>query len=277
MNGRSPAMTSSRTSAGWTRDAEVSLRYEISGDGVHSLVLIHELSGTLDSWDYVIPNLAPGFRILRYDQRGAGWSEKARGPFTLDQFVSDLERVIAAAELPPPYCVAGIASGAAIAVAFALRRESDIEALALCAPALQADPERRGYLLERSERAAREGMRAVVDVVFEHSYPQEVIRDQRIYDEYRSRFLAIDPVCYSSANKLLADVALESSLSRLNCRCLLVAGQHDRLRPPGYVRRLLGLLRKAKIEEIDSGHIMVLQAPQVVAEKLSNFFQNEPS
>jgi 3-oxoadipate enol-lactonase len=261
------------TSAGWTRDADASLRYEVLGDGPRSVILIHELSGTLDSWDYVIPKLAPGFRILRYDQRGAGLSEKVRAPFTLDQFVSDLERVIAAAELPPPYCVVGIASGAAIAVGFALRRKNDVEALALCAPALQANPERRSYLLERSERAAREGMRAVVDVVFEHSYPEEVIRDRRIYDEYRSRFLAIDPVCYANANKLLADVALESSLSRLGCRCLLVAGRHDRLRPPAYVRGLLGRLRRAEIEEIDSGHIMVLQAPEVIAEKLSHFFR----
>jgi hypothetical protein len=37
------------------------------------------------------------------------------------------------------------------------------------------------------------------------------------YCEHRARFLAIDPVCCAKANRMLADVALESSLGRIEC------------------------------------------------------------
>ena len=34
------------------------LRYELSGSGESTLVLIHEMGGTLESWDLVAPRLA---------------------------------------------------------------------------------------------------------------------------------------------------------------------------------------------------------------------------
>src|ERR1700694_4057576 len=138
---------------------DVSLHYGVSGRGRRSLVLIHELAGTLESFDHVLPALEADFRILRADQRGAGLSEKVRAPFGLDDLVADAHRLMQTAGLAPPYCVAAIASGAAIAAALALRHPQEVAALTLCAPSLGTDPDRRHYLLERSETAKRAGMR----------------------------------------------------------------------------------------------------------------------
>jgi 3-oxoadipate enol-lactonase len=251
---------------------DVSLHYCVSGRGSRSLVLIHELAGTLESFDHVVPGLEADFRILRADQRGAGLSEKVRAPFGLDDLVSDTHRLLQTAGLKPPYCVAGIASGAAIAAALALRCPNDIAALALCAPSLGTNPDRRQYLLERSELAKRAGMRAIVDMVFEKTYPRHDRGDPQIYSEHRARFLAIDPVCYAHANRMLAEVALESSLKQIACPCLLLAGRHDQMRPPAQVERYAALLPHAELAIVDSGHIMVLQAPDAVAAAMRRFF-----
>ncbi len=111
---------------------DVSLHYEVSGNGPRSLILIHELSGTLDSWDLLMPELEADFKILRTDQRGAGLSEKVRTQFSAEDLVVDTERLIAITGLLPPFYVAGIASGAAIAVAFAARPPQDDAAFAHC-------------------------------------------------------------------------------------------------------------------------------------------------
>jgi 3-oxoadipate enol-lactonase len=213
----------------------------------------------------VVPALEQDFRILRADQRGAGLSEKVRTPFGLDDLVSDAHRVMQAAGLAPPYYVAGIASGAAIAVALALRHPEEVAALALCAPSLGTNPDRVHYLLERSETARREGMGAIVDMVFERTYPKHDRGDPEVYAEHRARFLAIDPVCYAHANRMLAEVALEPSLRDIACRCLLLAGRHDEMRPPAQVERYAALFARAELALIDSGHIMVVQAPDAVA------------
>jgi len=250
----------------------VSLHYSVSGSGPRSLVLIHELAGTLESFDHMVPALEADFRILRADQRGAGLSEKVRSPFGLDDLVADTLALLQTAGLKPPYWVAGIASGAAIAAALALRCPNEVAALALCAPSLGTNPDRRHYLLERSETAEREGMRAIVDMVFERTYPQHDRGDPEVYSEHRARFLAIDPICYAHANRMLAEVALEPALQHIECPCLLLAGRHDEMRPPAQVERYAALFRRAELAVIDSGHIMVVQAPQAVAEAMRAFF-----
>jgi 3-oxoadipate enol-lactonase len=251
---------------------DASLHYSVCGRGPRSLVLIHELAGTLESFDHVVPALAADFRILRADQRGAGLSEKVRSPFGLDDLVTDALALLQTAGLAPPYYVAGIASGAAIAAGMALRRPEEVAALALCAPSLGTSPDRRHYLLERSETAARQGMRAIVDMVFEKTYPKHDRGDPETHAAHRARFLAIDPVCYGHANRMLADVALEPSLQQIACPCLLLAGRYDQMRPPEQVARYAALFRRAELAVIDSGHIMVVQAPDAVAAAMRRFF-----
>ena len=66
------------------------LRYDLDGNGLSTLVLIHGMGGTLESWDLVAPLLSGKRRILRYDTRGAGLSQKVRGMLTIDAMVDDL-------------------------------------------------------------------------------------------------------------------------------------------------------------------------------------------
>ena len=103
------------------------------------------------------------FKTLRYDQRGAGLSEKVREPFTIDDHVSDLEAVVKHSGLPGPYYVAAVAAGAAIAIGFAHARPTQVRAAVLCAAATDVSEDRRSFLIERTELASTKGMRAVAD------------------------------------------------------------------------------------------------------------------
>jgi 3-oxoadipate enol-lactonase len=256
----------------WTTLTDVALRYELSGWGSRSLVLIHELGGSLESFDGSVPLLEPDFRILRFDQRGAGLSEKPRRAFTLRDQADDLAHLLAESGLEPPYCLAGIAAGAAIATTFALERPGLVTALALCAPALTVAPERRRYLSDRSEKAVREGMRAIVDQSLDRSYPPLLRGDGRRYEAYRARFLGNDPVAYGHANMALADAGLDGRLALLKPPCLVLAGHHDLLRPPEEVRTLLAHLPAATFAIVETGHLMSVQAPGEFAIRLRDFF-----
>ena len=44
---------------GWHDTGRTALRYDLTGEG-ETLVLVHEMGGTLESWDFVLPDLAPG-------------------------------------------------------------------------------------------------------------------------------------------------------------------------------------------------------------------------
>ncbi len=73
----------------WIESNGASLRYELSGSGSETVVMVHEAGGCLESFDETLPAFEKDYRVLRYDQRGFGFSEKV---LELDfaQVVADL-------------------------------------------------------------------------------------------------------------------------------------------------------------------------------------------
>jgi len=161
------------------------------------VVLLHELGGTLDSWDGVAPGLSESFRVLRYDQRGQGLTEKVRAQFSNDDAVGDLEAMLAALALPPPYHLVAVAAASTQVLRFMERHPGDVRSIVLCNPAPGVDPSRAGVLNERADLAERDGMRGVMSITLDKSYPPE-LSDRATYESYRGRYLANDPVGFGS-------------------------------------------------------------------------------
>src|ERR1700678_2835420 len=102
----------------WIEVNGTSFYYKLEGDAGPVVILLHELGGTLDSWDGVVPGLAKNHRVLRYDQRGFGLSEKVREQFTLDTLVDDLQALLGALKFSGPYSVVSIAASSMQALLF---------------------------------------------------------------------------------------------------------------------------------------------------------------
>jgi len=98
----------------------VSLRYDVQGSG-KPLVLIHEMGGTMESWDLVVPALSAKRRVIRYDTRGAGFSEKIRGVLKIATMTNDLIALLDALGVKEKVALAGTAVGGAIALHTAVR------------------------------------------------------------------------------------------------------------------------------------------------------------
>src|ERR1043165_1682397 len=119
--------------ASWHQGA-VKLRYTVDGTSGPSLVLLHELGGSMDSWDGVVPAFAKDFRVLRYDLRGAGQSEVPPDEYTVENAnLVDLLALLKATGLKPPYHLVGAAAGSLVAVAFALKYPEQVASITLMA------------------------------------------------------------------------------------------------------------------------------------------------
>jgi pimeloyl-ACP methyl ester carboxylesterase len=79
-------------------------------------VLVHGHFGNLAEYDVVGPLLAQHARVVAYDQRGQGWSE--RGPIGISEFADDLSAVSGALELDRPILF-GSSFGALVCLGYA--------------------------------------------------------------------------------------------------------------------------------------------------------------
>jgi len=249
----------------------VSLNYELAGASGRSVVLLHELGGTLNSWDAVAPRLAARFRVLRYDQRGAGLSEKVRQDFSNDMLVEDFEALADSAGLDPPYYFVTVAAAATQALRYLEKYPDRVGALVLCNPAPGVDPSRAAALDERAAFAGREGMRASLPTTLALSYPPH-LGERAAYEAYRGRYLANDPVAFGLGFRCLARTNLLHMLPQIRCPTMVVAGRHDTVRPHAGTAELAKKIPGARFELLDdAGHFMPTQAPQALAALLDDF------
>jgi 3-oxoadipate enol-lactonase len=257
----------------WIDVNNAALRYDLQGDGPATLILVHEMGGTLDSWDQVLPALLPGRRILRYDTRGAGQSEKARGVLTFPTMAADIAALLDALDITGKVALAGCAVGAGIALAFAGAYPDRTSAVVAMAPATGMAPDRREAMLARVAAMETAGMRAAVEDSFANSYPPEVRHDAGQYRRFRTRWLANDPASYATIYRMLIHADLKDTLARIACPVLALAGTHDRLRPPAVVQPIAATIPGASFAPIDSGHFMAVQTPAAVAAAINAFLR----
>jgi 3-oxoadipate enol-lactonase len=248
----------------------VSIHYELAGARGPSVVLMHELGGTLNSWDAVAPRLAARFHVLRYDQRGSGLSEKVRQDFTNDMLVADLEALAREVGLPPPYHFVTVAAAATQALRFLEVHPDRVGSLVLCNPAPGVDPSRAAVLDERAAFAAREGMRASLPTTLSISYPPN-LGERAAYDAYLGRYLANDPVCFGFGFRALARTNMLHMLPQIRCPTMVIAGRHDTVRPHAGTAELAKKIPGARFELIEAGHFMPAQGPEPLLALLEDF------
>jgi 3-oxoadipate enol-lactonase len=248
----------------------VSLHYQIAGASGPAIVLMHELGGTLHSWDAVAPRLAARYRVLRYDQRGSGLSEKVRQEFANDTLVADFAALAKEVGLDPPYHFVTVAAAATQALRFLEQHPDQVGALVLCNPAPGVDVSRAAALDERAAFAMREGMRASLPTTLALSYPPN-LGERAAYEAYRGRYLANDPVCFGFAFRALARTNMLHMLPQIRCPTMVVAGRHDTVRPHAGSAELAKKIPGARFELIEAGHFMPTQGPQPLLLALEDF------
>jgi pimeloyl-ACP methyl ester carboxylesterase len=99
------------------------VHYELSGPvNGPVVVLIPGLSVPFAIWDRNVPALATaGFRVLRYDMYGRGFSDRPRIRYDLELFVHQVEELIGALKLRTPVTLVGFSMGGPVSAAAALR------------------------------------------------------------------------------------------------------------------------------------------------------------
>src|SRR4051812_20836245 len=248
----------------------VSLRYAVEGSG-KPIVLIHEMGGTLESWDLLAPLLAAKRRVVRYDTRGAGFSEKIRGRLTIDTMTEDLIALLDGLGIKEKVALTGTAVGGAIALHAAARFPDRVAAVIATSPATSIPPVNREAVLARVAKFEAEGVRAVADETAANGYPEELRTDLARFEGFRARWLANDPSSFAAIYRMLANMDLGPQLATIKCPVLVVGGEFDRGRPPGRVEPVAKAIPGATFKVLPTGHYAGVQTPELLAAEIGTF------
>ncbi|MFT5391934.1 MAG: 3-oxoadipate enol-lactonase [Gammaproteobacteria bacterium] len=248
------------------------LRYEVSGQGTSPLVLIHELGGSLESWDEVLPTLEADFRVLRYDQRGCGLSQKI-ATLSIDDVLSDLWALLDVADFGEPAAVVGTALGGGYAVAYAAHDRERVSRVVATSPATGVTGERGNALMARAEAVHNGGMRVAVEASLNLSYPDSLRENAARFARYRARWLGNDPMSFAALNRMLATTDMSVTFDRVKCEVLMLGATLDPLRRPADVKKLAGMLSKSTYREVEAGHFLAVQSPQMFLDETLSFLK----
>ena len=121
---------------------DVELYYEDYGEGA-PVVLIHGLAGDCSAWKAQIESLEKNYRVLAFDNRGAGRSSAPDYPYTSSHFAADTIGLMDAVGITEPAHVIGRSMGGAIAQMMALDYPDRVRSLLITASFGKLD--RYGY------------------------------------------------------------------------------------------------------------------------------------
>jgi 3-oxoadipate enol-lactonase len=252
----------------------VGLRCELSGGGDRTLVLVHEMGGSLESWDDVAPRFARSRRVLRYDTRGAGLSQKVRGELALDAMADDIAALLDKFGIAGRVALAGVAVGGAIALHFAARYNERTSAVAVGSPATGIAAERRVPALERLARIEAAGMAFAVEDSMLNGYAPELRGDIKRFERFRTRWLGNDPSSYATIWRMLAAADMQDDLAGLACPVLVIGGSLDHVRPPPLAEAVAKSIPGARYVEIRTGHYMSVQTPDLLSDCIEEFLRS---
>jgi len=260
---------------GWVEKDGVALRYKLRAGSGPTLVFVHELGGTAESWEACIAQLPPGRAVLCFEGRGAGLSSKVQAPVQFEQVVEDLQHVVSQVGGPGPFVLIGVAAGAGMAMGLAARHPQHIAAVVATVPALGTPVEQRAGMSQFADTLERQGMQIMMGM--ERTYP-EVLRQQHPlrWLDFRTRYLGNDARSYAHLLRMVMTFDLSGDIPRITCPTLVIGGTHD-IRPVAMMQALAAQLPNGSFEEIPAGHFMPAQAPDLLAQAIERFVAALPA
>ncbi len=204
----------------------VNLYYEIAGEG-QPLLLLHGLGSSSRDWELQVPVFAERYKVITFDARGHGRSDKPRGPYSVPGFASDVAGLMREMDIVPVHIV-GISMGGMIAFQLAVDFPEMIRSMVIA----NATPElvvrslkERLVVLQREFIVRLIGMRKMGEVLGDRLFPKAEHDDiRRVFVE---RWAENDRRAYLASLRALVGWSVMARIEEIDTPALVIAADQD--------------------------------------------------
>jgi pimeloyl-ACP methyl ester carboxylesterase len=248
------------------------IAWEEQGKGA-PLLLIQGLGYGRWSWEPVVPALAERYRVLWFDNRGIGESDKPEGPYTAKLMAGDALQVLDEAGVERAH-VLGASLGGMIAQEVAAGTPERVDKLVLCCTtpggaATVPMPDVTVQLFAEAATLAPEvALRRFVENALAADASAELI--QELYE----RRVANPPDPAGWQAQAAAGLTFEGVDAAITAPTLIVTGTEDNVVDPHNSDVLAGQIAGAEVQRIDNtGHLFFWEQPDAFVRIISEFLQ----
>jgi class 3 adenylate cyclase len=268
----------------YARNRQVSLAYQVVGDGPFDIVVVPGFVSHVElNWEtfygWILERLARSARVIMFDKRGTGLSDRSVGVATLEDRVDDVRAVMDAAGVERA-CLLGLSEGAPMSLMMAASHPDRVSSLALYgafARLLWAPDYSIGY---ESEEAAR-----VVDVERQWGSGQVLAGFVAHSDGSHLPLLArferncCTPGIAAEIQRLNLEIDVRPLLGAINVPTLVVHVGHDPVIPRRFGRYMADQIPGGRYVEIDGDfHASWVRAEiDAVLDPIEEFFTGVPT
>jgi 3-oxoadipate enol-lactonase len=251
---------------GPARSGTVRIHWESTGAGA-PVLLVMGLGMNATGWWRTVPVLARRQRVLSFDNRGVGRSDRPPGPYTVAQMADDAIAVLDAASEPAAH-VYGISLGGMIAQEIALRHPSRVRSLVLGATTPGGDrhvppePSTLAFFERRASMPAEEAVWA--SVPYNYGPATRAGRGQSIAQDIAQRLrFPVEPEPYSAQLAAALGHDAAARLGDIRLPTLVVHGDEDRMVDPRNGRALAASIPGATLSAWPgAGHLYPTDEPR---------------
>ncbi len=270
----------SKDSTGMVTVNGVRLAYEIRGTGHIPLVMVHGGFESRRTWDWVVPHLADSFRVLTYDQRGYGESERPGGQSNIRDHVADLAALIEHLGLSPVWVV-GQSSGGTIVLRLAGERADLLRGIIAHEPGgsnLLADDPATAQMLERIPQLFAQVIERIKSG--DHAGAAEQFVEEGLGEglwakfppEFRQDVIENTPSSLDGLNDPEDDFVDLEWIRGFTRPTLLTFGDQTAPIYPPIITRLAETMPSAEVQEFTgAGHPIQAEQPEDFAEAINAF------
>ena len=236
------------------------------------LVFIHGVGLDHTMWDPALRALRHR-RTITYDMIGHGTAPKPAGPYKLDTFVRQLDRIIEA--LGSEVDLVGFSMGALVAQGYALRATARIRRLVLLNGVHDRSDSERKAIIDRVAEVRAGGYGSTIEPAIERWFtPQFVEKSPDVVAAVRGRLERNDVRAYADAYEVFAtaDAELSGRMGEVDQPTLVVTGSEDQRSTPAMACALADAMPAARALMLPGlRHLTPLEAPDLIARTIDDF------
>ncbi|MEW6145889.1 MAG: alpha/beta fold hydrolase [Thermodesulfobacteriota bacterium] len=250
----------------------IELQYEISGYGP-PVVFINGLTMDLNGWLLQVEPFSRKYRMLRYDCRGQGGSDKPETEYSQELHADDLRMLMEKLDIPKAHII-GLSNGGMIAQHFALRHPEKTGALVLVDTCSYVDT-LLGLIITswiKSAEAGGSGLRydVALPYLFSEEFTKQNLDRMMAMKEFNLALNPVKPVV--NLSKASRNHDLRDRVSEIKAPTLIIAGEEDILIPVKYSRILREKIKNSTLVTIKHcGHVPPIEKPDEFNEIVMRF------